>query len=412
MKTSTRRLFEKYGIDVKFALKTVRNLPISLHCWQLDDVAGFESSHALSGGIQVTGNYLGRARNFEEMAQDFDIALRHIPGKKKINLHAIYHLNKNGVARDQLQPSDFKGWVDFAKQRGLGLDFNPTLFSSPFVKDNLTLSSPDQSIREYWIRHCIQSRRIASYFGKELGQPSLCNIWIPDGFKDDPVDRFGPRLRLKQSLDQIYQEKLNHKYLIDSVESKVFGIGVESYTTGSHEFYMNYALKNNLLCLLDMGHYHPTENVADKLSSLLVFQNSVALHVSRPVRWDSDHVLKLNDDLQAMADEIIKSVILGKKVYIGLDYFDASINRIAALIIGARNIQKALLIAALTPWDTLKQLQDSGNHTKLLALKEELKMLPYHEVWQHYCNQERVASDISWFDEINIYEQSVQSKRG
>ena len=276
----------------------------------------------------------------------------------------------------------------------------------------MTLSSPDSAVRDYWIRHCKQSREIAEYFGRELDQKSLCNIWIPDGFKDDPVDRFGPRLRLKEALDDIYSVKLNRHYIADSVESKVFGIGVESYTTGSHEFYMNYANSQKIMCLLDMGHFHPTENVADKLSSLLVFQKQLALHVSRPVRWDSDHVLKLNDDLQAIANEIIKHTLRGKEILIGLDYFDASINRVAAMIVGARNMQKALLIAALMPWDLLKAYQDAGDFTRLLALQEELKMLPFNEVWEFYCEKENVPSSIEWLDAVKAYEEKIVKVRG
>ena len=412
MKSKTRKLFAKYGVDVTKAIRTVMNLPISLHCWQLDDVTGFESKESLSGGIQVTGNYPGKARNFDELTADFDEVLKYIPGKKKINLHAIYGVSKNGYQRDQLTPALFAPWVDYAKKRNIGLDFNPTLFSSPWVKDNLTLSSPDSAVRDYWIRHCKQSREIAEYFGRELDQKSLCNIWIPDGFKDDPVDRFGPRLRLKEALDDIYSVKLNRHYIADSVESKVFGIGVESYTTGSHEFYMNYANSQKIMCLLDMGHFHPTENVADKLSSLLVFQKQLALHVSRPVRWDSDHVLKLNDDLQAIANEIIKHTLQGKEILIGLDYFDASINRVAAMIVGARNMQKALLIAALMPWDQLKAYQDAGDFTRLLALQEELKMLPLNEVWEFYCEKENVPSSIEWLDAVKAYEEKIMKVRG
>lgn len=412
MRSSTKRAFAQYEIDVAKAMRKVANLPVSLHCWQLDDVSGFESKADLSGGIQVTGNYPGKARNFLEMAEDFDQVLKYIPGKKKINLHAIYGVSDHGYERDKLEPALFAPWVKFAKERGLGLDFNPTLFSSPMVKDNLTLSSPDDNVRAYWIRHCKQSREIAEYFGRELDQKSLCNIWIPDGFKDDPVDRFGPRMRLKKALDEIYSIKLNRHYIADSVESKVFGIGVESYTTGSHEFYMNYANSQKIMCLLDMGHYHPTENVADKLSALLVFQKQLALHVSRPVRWDSDHVLKLNDDLIAIANEIMKHHLDGKEIFIGLDYFDASINRVCAMIIGARNMQKALLMAALMPWKQLKAYQDQGDFTRLLALQEELKMLPFNDVWEDYCKREHVPSGSEWLEAIKTYEAKVLKARG
>lgn len=412
MRSNTKKLLVEYGIDAAKAIRTVASLPISLHCWQLDDVTGFESKASLSGGIQVTGNYPGKARNFEELTADFDQVLRFVPGKKKINLHAIYGVSEKGYQRDEIHPGLFEPWVAYAKKQGLGLDFNPTLFSSPMVKDNLTLSSPDDHVRDYWIRHCKKSREIAEYFGEQLDQKSLCNIWIPDGFKDDPVDRFGPRLRLKNALDEIYSVKLNRHYIADAVESKVFGIGVESYTTGSHEFYLNYANSQKIMCLLDMGHYHPTENVADKLSSLLVFQKQLALHVSRPVRWDSDHVLKLNDDLQAIANEIIKHHLDGKEIFIGLDYFDASINRVAAMIIGARNMQKALLIAALMPWKRLKELQDQADFTTLLALQEEIKMLPFNEIWDDYCRKQDVPSGSEWLEEIKKYEAKIFKERG
>ena len=410
MRKAIKEIYSKYGIDVNKVLRDLAKVKISLHCWQLDDVSGFEDEQQLTGGIQATGDYPGKARNFEELTNDLDIALKYIPGSKKINLHSSYQA-KNVVERKNIGPEQFEPWVEYAKSRNLGLDFNPTLFSSAMLKDGLTLSSPDQDVRDYWIEHCINSLKVTEYFGKELKQKSLCNIWIPDGLKEVPADRLGPRTRLKESLDKILEYKYDRKLIDVSVESKVFGIGVEAYTVGSHEFYMNYAMKNNILCLLDTGHFHPTENVADKISSLLLFGSKIAFHVSRPIRWDSDHVLKLNDDLQEVADELVKCEALDK-AYIGLDYFDASINRIAALVIGARNIQKALLKAMLTPWKILKEAQDNYDHTKVLALQEEIKTLPWTEVWNEYCVKQGCLDESSWFDEVRKYEQEILSKRG
>lgn len=410
MRKQVKELYASYGVDVFEALRKLKETKISLHCWQLDDVQGFESSGDLSGGIQTTGNYPGKARNFEELIQDLDEALKYIPGKKKINLHAIYQTGKI-VERKDIGPAQFKKWVEFAKERGLGLDYNPTIFSHPMLVDGMSLSSPRKDVRDYWIEHCINGLKITEMFGKELGQKALMNIWIPDGLKDVPADRLGPRERLKDSLDQILKGYNYDKRVMDvSVESKVFGIGVESYTTGSNEFYLNYAASRNICCLLDTGHFHPTENVADKISSMYCFYNKLAFHVSRPVRWDSDHVLKLNDDLQDVADELVKCDGL-KRSYIGLDYFDASINRIAALIIGARNMEKALLKALLTPWDLLKEAQDKGDHTRVLALQEEIKTLPWGEVWDEYLSRQGMVSDRIMFDEIKQYEKEVLSKR-
>ncbi|MCQ2787256.1 MAG: L-rhamnose isomerase, partial [Bacilli bacterium] len=326
-----------------------------------------------------------------------------------LNLHAIYQTGKV-VDRRDITPKQFEAWVNYAKKHHLGLDMNPTLFSSPMLVDGLSLSSPDKKVRDYWIKHCINSIKVSEYFAKELKQKSLCNIWIPDGLKDVPSDRFGPRKRLEDSLNKILSYKYNRNLVDVSVESKVFGIGVESYTVGSHEFYMNYAVKHNVLCLLDTGHFHPTENVADKISSMLIFNPSLAFHVSRPVRWDSDHVLRLNDDLQDVANELVKCNALDK-AYIGLDYFDASINRVAALVIGARNMEKALLIALLTPWHLLKEAQDKGDFTRVLALQEEIKTLPWQEVWNEYCLKEKAGSEESWFKKVLQYEKQVLSKR-
>lgn len=410
MRKEVKRIYESYGVDVYAALRKLKETKISLHCWQLDDVMGFENAGSLTGGIQTTGNYPGRARNFKELTQDLDKALEYIPGNKKINLHAIYQTGKI-VDRKDVGPEQFKEWVKYAKERGLGLDYNPTIFSHPMLVDGMSLSSPDEKVRNYWIKHCINGLKITEMFGKELGQKSLMNIWIPDGLKDVPADRLGPRARLKDSLDKILNGYKYDKKVMDvSVESKVFGIGVESYTTGSNEFYLNYAASRNICCLLDTGHFHPTENVADKISSMFCFYNKLAFHVSRPVRWDSDHVLKLNDDLQDVADELVKCNGL-KRSYIGLDYFDASINRVAALIIGARNMEKALLKALLTPWDKLKEAQDKGDHTRVLALQEEIKTLPWGEVWDEYLKRQGMVNDAKMYLEIKEYEKEVLLKR-
>lgn len=410
MRTEVKQAFAKFGVDPDKAMKKLSKVRVSLHVWQFDDVSGFENVGSLTGGIQATGNYPGRARNFEEMKMDIDQALKHIPGKKKLNLHAMYQTGEI-VDRADISPKQFKPWVDYAKKRHLGLDMNPTYFSSPMLKDNLTLSSPDKKVRDYWIRHTINSIKVTEYFGKQLKQKSLCNIWIPDGIKDSPADRIGPRQRLDEALTKALNSyKYDRKVMDVSVESKLFGIGVESYTTGSSEFYMNYAAKHKVLCLLDTGHFHPTESAADKISSLLTFYPSIAFHVSRPVRWDSDHVLKLNDDLQDVANELVKCNALDK-AYIGLDYFDASINRIAAMVIGARNMQKALLIALLTPWKLFKELQDSSDFTRLLAVQEEIKTLPWGEVWDEYCRREKVSLETNWLDRVLEYEDKVLSKR-
>ena len=410
MRKEVKSLYEKYGVDVNKALRELARTKISLHCWQLDDVGGFEKSGDLTGGIQTTGNYPGKARNFEELTKDLDKALSHIPGSKKINLHAIYQTGKI-VERKDVGPEQFKEWVKWAKERNLGLDYNPTIFSHPMLVDGMSLSSPDEKVRNYWIEHCINGLKITEMFGKELGQRSLMNIWIPDGLKDVPADRIGPRMRLKDSLDKILAGYKYDKRVMDvSVESKVFGIGVESYTVGSNEFYLNYAATRGVLNLIDTGHYHPTENVADKISAMYSYFNKLAFHVSRPVRWDSDHVLKLNDDLQDVADELVKCDGL-QRSYIGLDYFDASINRVAALIIGARNMEKALLKALLTPWNLLKEAQDSYDHTRVLALQEELKTLPWGEVWDEYLKRQGMVSDAEMFEDVRKYEKEVLSKR-
>ena len=405
-----KELYANLGVNTEDALRQLSRVKISMHCWQGDDVGGFENSGSLSGGIAATGNYPGKARNFEELTSDIDMAMKMIPGTHKVNLHAIYAVTDHPVERDALQPEHFAAWVDFAKDRGLGLDFNPTLFSHPKAANSLTLSNPDESIRHFWVEHCKRCREITEYFGKELGQLSLDNIWIPDGYKDIPADRLGPRQRLKDSLDEIFSEKLDPRYICDSVESKVFGIGLESYTVGSHEFYMNYAAKNGVLCLLDNGHYHPTEVVSDKIPSMLLFSDKLALHVTRPVRWDSDHVVIFDDELKEIAKEIVRCNALDR-VLIGLDYFDASINRVAAWVVGMRNMQKALLYALLTPHAALKKLQDSGDYTSLLAMQEELKTYPFADVWDHFCEMNNVPVRQNWLSDIRRYETDVLSKR-
>lgn len=410
MRKEVKELYQKYGVDVESAIKRLGETKISIHCWQLDDVNGFEKQGDLTGGIQTTGNYPGKATNFEELTQDLDVALSFIPGSKKINLHAIYQTGEI-VERKDIGVNQFKKWVEYAKARGLGLDYNPTMFSHPMLVDGLSLSSPDEKVRNYWITHCINSLKVTEYFGKELGQRALMNIWIPDGLKEVPSDRFGPRERLKDSLDKILKGYNYDKNVMDvAVESKVFGIGVESYTVGSNEFYLNYAASRNILCLLDTGHFHPTENVADKISSMFNFYPRLAFHVSRPVRWDSDHVLKLNDDLQDVADELVKCNGLDRS-YIGLDYFDASINRVLALVIGARNMEKALLRALLTPWNLLKDAQDKYDHSRTLALQEEIKTLPWGEVWDEYLKAQNTVSDAEMYQQIKRYEEEVLLKR-
>ena len=404
--------YSHWGIQVDEVLEKLKSIPISIHCWQGDDIGGFEvNPSGLSGGIDVTGNYPGKATTAEELRSDLEKALSLIPGKHRVNLHAIYaETNGEVIERDQLQPTHFSNWVKWAKANGLGLDFNPTLFSHPKAADGLTLSHPEEEIREYWIRHCISSRKIGEYFGKELGTSCLTNIWIPDGYKDNPTDRLTPRQRLKDSLNQIFQVEINQEYNVDAVESKLFGIGSESYVVGSHEFYLGYALKNNKVCLLDTGHFHPTETVSNKISSLLLYSEKLALHVSRPVRWDSDHVVILDDELREIAMEIIRCNALDR-VKIGLDYFDASINRVAAWVIGTRNMIKALLYSMLLPHDHLKKLQESGNHTERLAIMEELKTYPFGAVWDYYCETMGVPVKEGWLMEVKKYENEVLFKR-
>lgn len=408
---SAKEMYQKIGVDTDKAIEKLMATPISIHCWQGDDVIGFDGSDSLSGGISTTGNYPGRARTPEELMADFDKAISLIPGKHRINLHASYAImDGEKVDRNKLEPKHFQKWIDFAKERGMGIDFNPTFFSHPMVKDNLTLSHPDEAVRNFWIEHGIACRRIAAYIGKELGTPCLNNIWIPDGYKDIPADRLGPRARLKDSLDKILAEPLDKKYVLDAVESKVFGIGLEAYTVGSHEFYMNYAAKNNILCLLDNGHYHPTEMVSDKIPSMLLFYDKLALHVTRPMRWDSDHVVLFDDETREIAKEIVRCDALDR-VMIGLDYFDASINRVAAWVVGTRNMQKALLYALLMPHACLKKMQDEADYTDMMMQMEELKTYPFGDVWDYVCEQNSVPVKEDWMKVVKDYEKDVLSKR-
>lgn len=400
--------YSAYGIDTEAAIAKLREIPVSIHCWQGDDVVGLDGGGSLSGGIQTTGNYPGRARNFEELTADIKKAFSLMPGKKRLNLHASYAVGAE-VDRDKYEPKHFKAWVDFAKKLGLdGIDFNPTMFSHNKVKDGLTLSSPDEDIRNFWINHCIACLKISEYFADEFGTPALMNIWIPDGFKDVPADRLTPRLRLKDSLDKILACGYDRSKVTVAVESKVFGIGVESYTVGSNEFYQNYAAKNGICCLLDNGHYHPLEYVSDKIPALLAFYDKVALHVTRGVRWDSDHVVLFEDELKEIAKEIVRNDATDK-VLIGLDYFDASINRLSAWVTGQRAMQKALLYALLTNHEELKDLQDKADFTELMVKQEEYKTLPFGAVWKEYLRRENLSED--YLSEIRDYEKEIVKVR-
>ncbi len=406
------KLYATYGVDTEAALDKLAEIPISIHCWQGDDVIGFDGSDSLSGGIQTTGNYPGRARTFEELKEDIRKAFSLIPGKKRLNLHASYAIlgaDKGKVDRDGYTYKHFEPWVAFAKEIGLdGIDFNPTFFGHPKMKDGLSLSSPDEETRKFWVEHGKRCLEIAAELGKAFGKPCLVNIWIPDGFKDVPADRLTPRLRLKRSLDEIL-ENYDKQWVIPAVESKVFGIGLESYTVGSNEFYQNYAAKKDICCLLDNGHYHPLEYVSDKIPALLAFYDKVALHVTRGVRWDSDHVVLFEDELKEIAKEIVRNNATDK-VLIGLDYFDASINRVAAWVTGARNMQKALLFALLQPNDKLKALQDGAEFTELMNVQEELKTLPLGAVWEEYLSRTKTAG-ADWLTEVKKYEAEILSKR-
>lgn len=408
--------YAKYGIDTDKAIEKLKSVSVSLHCWQGDDVRGFDTDpeKPLTGGIQTTGNYPGRARTPEELMRDIDKVISLVPGKVKLNLHASYAIfdkENPWVDRDKIEPKHFKKWVDFCKKRGLGCDFNPTFFSHPKC-DPLTLSSPNEETRRFWIEHGKACIRISSYLAEELGEQCIMNIWTGDGFKDIPADRIGPRMRYKEAIDDILSEPYDFKKVKPCVESKVFGIGVESYTVGSAEFSLSYAAMNKDKCipLMDNGHYHPTEVVSDKIPALLTFFPEIALHITRPVRWDSDHVVLLDDETKEIAKEIVRCGGLDGRVKIALDYFDASINRISAWTVGFRNVQKALLGALLEP-PTLKEMQNKGNFTKLMLVSEEVKTLPFGEVWNEYCRQCGKPLDGEWYNIVEDYEKEELLKR-
>lgn len=406
-----KKRYSEIGVDTDAVLKKLQDVKISMHCWQGDDVHGFWNEDGeLTGGILSTGNYPGAARTPEELRQDIEKAYSLIPGKHKLNLHAIYLDTDEKVDLDEIEPRHFQKWVDWAKEHQVGLDFNPTFFSHPMMKDGFTLSSPDPKVRAFWIEHGKRSRRVAEYFGKELGETCYTNFWVPDGFKDNPVDRLTPRKRLMESLDEIFSEDIDERYNKDAVESKLFGIGGEAYTVGSHEFYMGYGLTRGKMILLDAGHFHPTETISNKLSSLALFSKGVMLHVSRPVRWDSDHVVIMDDELQEIAKEIVRNDLLDKAV-IGLDFFDATINRIAAWVVGMRNTQKALLKALLEPTEDLRAIELEQDLTKRLVVTEELKDFPYADVWNYFCETNGVPVGLAWYNEVKAYEEQVLSKR-
>jgi L-rhamnose isomerase len=409
---AAKERYGQLGVDVDAALKRLAGIPISLHCWQGDDVGGFENaSEELGGGLAVTGNYPGKARTPDELRADLDQALSAIPGSHRLNLHACYaETGGKHVDRNELRPEHFRNWIDWAKEAGLGMDFNPTCFSHPKAADGFTLAHSDKGVREFWVEHCIACRQIGAAIGKALGSPCVTNVWIPDGYKDLPVDRRGPRERLAKSLDAVFAEKLDPRHNLDSVESKLFGIGSESYVVGSHEFYLGYAVRHGTLLCLDAGHFHPTETISDKLSSVLTWLDEVLLHVSRGVRWDSDHVVILSDELEAIAQELVRGDYLDR-THIGLDYFDASINRVAAWVIGTRAMIKALLLALLEPIDKLRELEASGDFTGRLAMLEELKTLPAGAVWDYYCQKQEVPVGAAWLDSVRKYERNVLSKR-
>jgi len=405
----SKKFYADIGVDTEKVLDILKNIPVSMHCWQGDDVIGFDSIGELTGGIQTTGNYPGRARNPRELMADIDKALSLIPGKKKINVHACYAIFSGEKAdRDALKPEHFKEWVDFAKERGMGLDFNPTFFSHKMVKDNLTLSSPDEAVRKFWVEHGKRCIEISQYFAEETGSPCVMNIWIPDGYKDIPADRLGPRERFKKSLDEILSIDYDKEKVYVCIESKVFGIGMESYTVGSAEFCLNYVTRKGIMPLMDNGHYHPTEVVSDKIAAMLPFHEKIALHVTRGVRWDSDHVVLFDDETKEIAKEIVHHDALDR-VFIATDYFDASINRISAWVTGMRSVQKALLNALLQPKDTLKSLQDEGRLTELMVLQEELKTAPFGDIWNEYLRRENVENN--YITKVKEYEKKVLVER-
>jgi L-rhamnose isomerase len=406
-----REMFAETGVDVDKAIERVDAVPISMHCWQGDDVHGFEQPDGeLSGGIQVSGNHPGRARSAVELRADLDMAMSLIPGQKRLNLHAIYLESDRPVERDAIEPRHFQNWVDWAKTNKLGLDFNPTCFSHPKSADNRTLSHPDKAIRQFWIDHCKASRKVSEHFGRSLGTPSVMNIWVPDGSKDYPFDRFGPRARLRDALDEVISEKISKEFHYDAVEGKLFGIGAEAYTVGSNEFYLGYAVSRGTMLCLDAGHFHPTEVISDKLSAAFSFVDRVLLHVSRPMRWDSDHVVLFDDELQAIANELVRGDVLDRTA-IGLDYFDASINRVAAWVVGTRNMRKALLKAMLEPKAALARAEATGDFAGRMMLGEEHKSAPWGAVWAYYCESRGVPSGSGWYDAVKAYEAKILGKR-
>ncbi|ASY81973.1 L-rhamnose isomerase [Pectobacterium polaris] len=403
--------YASLNVDVEAVLEQLDQIPVSMHCWQGDDVAGFENTGGpLTGGIQATGNYPGKASTPNELRADLEQAFALIPGPKRLNLHAIYLESAQPVARNEIAPEHFSTWVEWAKRHQLGLDFNPTCFSHPLSADGFTLSHPDEKVRRFWIEHCQASRRISAYFGRELGTPSVMNIWVPDGMKDLTIDRLAFRQRLLSALDEVIAEPLDQAHHIDAVESKLFGIGAESFTVGSSEFCLGYAASRGTALCLDAGHFHPTEVISDKISSAILYVPRLLLHVSRPVRWDSDHVVLLDDETQAIAHEIVRHKLLNR-VHIGLDFFDASINRIAAWVIGTRNMKKALLRALLEPTETLRTLEQNGDYTARLALLEEQKSLPWQAVWEHYCQRHDVIPGSEWLQQVRQYEETILTQR-
>ncbi len=406
-----KKRYAAIGVNTDEAIKKMADVKISIHCWQGDDVKGFLTPQGeLTGGIMSTGDYPGAAHTPDELRQDLEKAYSLIPGKHKLNLHAIYLDTDEEVDLNQIEPKHFKKWVEWAKKQGIGLDFNPTHFSHPMMKDGMTLSHPDKGVRDYWIEHGKRSRKIAEYMGKETGQTCINNFWMPDGMKDNPIDRYTPRKRMMEALDEIFEEKLDEEYTMEAVESKLFGLGAEAYTVGSHEFYMGYGLTRNKLICLDAGHFHPTEVISNKLSSLALFSKGIMLHVSRPVRWDSDHVVLMDDELQDIAKELVRNDLLSR-TNIGLDFFDATINRIAAWVIGTRNTQKAMLKAMLEPIQDLKEMELEFDFTKRMAYTEELKDFPYADVWNYFCEQNGVPVGLDWLEEVRNYEEEVLMKR-
>lgn len=407
---SAKAAFADWGVDTEAALTRLAEIPISMHCWQGDDVVGFETKTGSSGGgIQATGNHPGRARTPDELRADLEFSYSMIPGKHRLNLHACYLDTEQNPDRDEIEYSHFAPWVDWAKDQGLGLDFNPTFFAHEKADDNLTLSHPDRGIRDFWIEHGKRSRDIAAQMGAALESPVVTNIWVPDGYKDTPVDRMAPRQRLENSLDSMMATQHDKSQMLDAVESKLFGIGVEACTVGSHEFYMGYAIRKGTLLCLDMGHFHPTENVADKLSSVALSVDEILLHVSRPMRWDSDHVILLDDAILQMAQELVSADLLGR-THIGLDFFDATISRTAAWVIGTRNMQKALLRALLAPWDRLKSAENNLDYTSRLVTTEEIKDLPYAAVWSEFCDRMGVPNGLSLVSDLDWYQASVAGR--